>query len=481
MARALAHARRATARTAAGTGAAASPSCSAGCSARGSLIIVLIVVLGVGLGLGGWWLTTGRYAQVPSVSGDRVAQATTALTADGFTVKRARGCTATTCHSGPVVGTSPAGRVAKGSTITILVSAGPFTSVVPEVQTTRSPPAEAALAARTPESTIQKVGSDAPVGTVLGTNPAAGTTWPQTKPVAILVAGGPPLPNFVGRTCRPPSSGPISTASTCSSSRTRTASSRRARSPASSPRPGRCTGRARPYRQRFQRVPAEVNVPDVIGLSVQQATQALQAAGFQVQVQHTARATRVFDYSPVGQAPRAAPSSSTSLPGSNRRLLDSAASLTGIALALRSCASSSGFGLATGPGPGRSPARPCADGSDLARAPGRAARGFSLSLKTGGGRDGRGDGGGGRGNGSRRDRRPGAGGGRRRVRQPGRIPDDRRPGRRHRPAGHAEPARHARGQRRGADHRAVQAGEPGASPGAFGDQGGGACRSARTR
>ena len=31
-----------------------------------------------------------------------------------------------------------------------------------------------------------------------GTNPAAGTTWPQTKPVAIMVAAGPPLPNFVG-------------------------------------------------------------------------------------------------------------------------------------------------------------------------------------------------------------------------------------------------------------------------------------------
>ena len=56
--------------------------------------MVVIIGLGVGLGLGGWWVISGRFVQVPSVSGDSVTQATTVLTADGFTVKRA-GCTAT--------------------------------------------------------------------------------------------------------------------------------------------------------------------------------------------------------------------------------------------------------------------------------------------------------------------------------------------------------------------------------------------------
>ena len=53
--------------------------------------------------------------------------------------------------------------------------------------------------------------------------------------------------------------------------------------------------------------PAEVNVPYVIGMSVQQATQTLQAAGFQAQVQSFGLGNndgRVWDYSPVGQAPR---------------------------------------------------------------------------------------------------------------------------------------------------------------------------------
>ena len=99
---------------------------------------------------------------------------------------------------GKVVGTSPAGRVSKGTTITILVSSGPFTSVVPKVQGETQDAAQAALQRVHLVSTIAKVGANAPVGTVIGTNPPAGTTWPQTKTVTILVAAGPPLPNFVG-------------------------------------------------------------------------------------------------------------------------------------------------------------------------------------------------------------------------------------------------------------------------------------------
>ena len=164
------------------------------------LIVVVIIALGLGLGLGGWWLTSGRFTQVPSVSGDSVTQATAVLTADGFTVKQGARVHSNTVPSGSVAGTSPAGRVSKGSTITILVSDGPFTSVVPQVQNETLTAAQAALQRVHLVSTTEKVGSNAPVGTVIGTSPPAGTTWPQTKTVTILVAGRPPLPNFAGMT-----------------------------------------------------------------------------------------------------------------------------------------------------------------------------------------------------------------------------------------------------------------------------------------
>jgi len=50
--------------------------------------------------------------------------------------------------------------------------------------------------------------------------------------------------------------------------------------------------------------PQLVSVPSPIGLSVAQATQLLQQAGFQVKVNNYGPFGKVFDFSPVGQAPR---------------------------------------------------------------------------------------------------------------------------------------------------------------------------------
>jgi serine/threonine-protein kinase len=267
------------------------------------LIVVVIIALGVGLGLGGWWLTSGRFAQVPSVSGDSVTQATAVLTADGFTVKWVR-VHSNTVASGSVAGTSPAGRVSKGSTITILVSSGPFTSVVPAVKNDTLTVARAALQRVHLVATTEKVGSNAPVGTVIGTNPRAGTTWPQTKTVTILVAASPPLPNFVGMNYQ--------TAQQLASQRN---VNLQQQPDANSQQPqGTITGQQPAAGATFQpgqtvvvtvsSGPQVVGVPDPIGMSVEQATQQLQGAGFQVQVNRYGPFDRVFDFSPVSEAPR---------------------------------------------------------------------------------------------------------------------------------------------------------------------------------
>ncbi len=268
------------------------------------LIVVVIIALGVGLGLGGWWLTSGRFTQVPSVSGDSVTQATAVLTADSFTVKQGARVHSDTVPSGSVTSTSPAGRVSKGSTITILVSDGPFTSVVPEVQNETLTAAQAALQRVHLVSTTEKVGSNAPVGTVIGTNPPAGTTWPQTKTVTILVAGSPPLPNFVGMTYQ--------TAQQWASQHD---VNLQQQPDTNSQQPqGTITGQQPAAGVTFQpgqtvvvnvsNGPAIVAVPNPDGLSVQQATQELQAAGFQVQVNTYGPFDKVFAFSPADQAPR---------------------------------------------------------------------------------------------------------------------------------------------------------------------------------
>jgi serine/threonine-protein kinase len=268
------------------------------------LIVVLIIALGVGLGLGGWWLTSGRFAQVPSVSRDSVGNATAVLTAHGFTVKQGARVHSNTVAKGKVVGTSPAGRVSKGATITILVSSGPFTSVVPTLQGETQNAAQAALQRVHLVSTIQNVGSGAPVGTVVGTNPPAGTTWPQNKTVTILLAAGPPLPNFVGMTID--AAQQVASQHNVNLQQQSDANSQQAAGviTGQQPAPGATFQPGQTVVVRVSAGPQLVNVPDPIGMTVDQATQVLQAAGFRVQVNKFGFFNKVFDFSPVGQAPR---------------------------------------------------------------------------------------------------------------------------------------------------------------------------------
>jgi serine/threonine-protein kinase len=267
------------------------------------LIVVLIVALGLGLGLGGWWLFSGRFAHVPVVAEDSVGQATTILTGDGFVVRQGPRVHSNTVPKGKVVGTSPAGRVSKGATITLLISSGPFTSVVPDVRNETQSAAQAALAHVHLVSTVQKVGADAPVGTVVGTSPPAGSTWPQTKTVTILVAAGPPLPDFTGQ-----SIDAVRQLASQNNVKLQEESDTNSQDPAGTvvsqePAAGAMFQPGQTVVVRVSTGPQLVNVPDPIGMDATDATQLLENAGFQVKVNRFGFSNKVWDYSPVGQAP----------------------------------------------------------------------------------------------------------------------------------------------------------------------------------
>jgi serine/threonine-protein kinase len=269
------------------------------------IIVALVIVLGVGLGLGGWWLTAGRFTEVPTVSGVSVSQATAVLTADGFTVRTGqRQVHSNTVAKGSVVGTSPAGRVSKGTAVTIEVSSGPFTSAVPSVKGEKQNDAQAALQRVHLTFTIVKVASNAPVGTVTGTNPAAGTTWPQTKPVTIMVAAGPPLPDFTGMEIH--AAEQLASQDKVTLQQQPDNNSQQAQGIVTRQQPT-AGGVFQPGQTVVVQVstgPQLVAVPDPIGMSVQDATRLLENAGFQVKVNRFGFFNKVFDFSPVGQAPR---------------------------------------------------------------------------------------------------------------------------------------------------------------------------------
>jgi serine/threonine-protein kinase len=269
------------------------------------IIVALVIVLGVGLGLGGWWLTSGRFTEVPTVSGVSVSQATAVLTADGFAVQTGqRQVHSNTVPKGSVVGTSPAGRVAKGTAVTIEVSSGPFTSAVPAVKGEKQNDAQAALQRVHLNFTVVQVASNAPVGTVTGTKPAAGTTWPQTKAVTIMVAAGPPLPNFTGMDINAAEQLAGQDKVTLQQQQDNNSQQAKGIITGQQPTAGGVFQPGQTVVVQVSTGPQLVAVPDPIGMSVQDATRLLENAGFQVKVNRFGFFNKVFDYSPVDQAPR---------------------------------------------------------------------------------------------------------------------------------------------------------------------------------
>jgi serine/threonine-protein kinase len=239
------------------------------------------------------------------VSGVSVSQATAVLTADGFTVRAGqRQVHSNTVAKGLVVGTAPAGRVAKGTAITIEVSSGPFTSQVPAVKGQTQAAAQAAMQRAHLTFTIVKVGSSAQKGTVTGTSPPAGTTWPQTKRVTIMVADGPPLPNFTGMDINAAQQLAGQYNVTLQQEPDNNSQQPQGTITGQQPQAGGTFQPGQTVTVKVSTGPQLVPVPDPIGMSVQDATQLLQNAGFQVNVHRFGFFNKVFDFSPVGQAPR---------------------------------------------------------------------------------------------------------------------------------------------------------------------------------
>jgi serine/threonine-protein kinase len=268
------------------------------------LVIALVLVLGVVFGLGGWWLTAGRYAQVPTLTGDSVKQATAVLTADGFKVGASTQANSNGVPKSQVLGTKPDGRASKGAVIALLISAGPFTSVVPVVKGDTLSVAEASLQRVHLVPVTQQVASGSPAGTVLGTNPAAGTSWPQTKTVTIMIAAAAPLPNFVGQNVQTAEQWASQHGVTLVQQQDNTSQDPVGTVTSQTPAQGTTYTQGESVTVQVSTGPQEVNVPSPIGMSVAQATSTLQTAGFQVQVKTYGPFDKVFDFSPVGQAPR---------------------------------------------------------------------------------------------------------------------------------------------------------------------------------
>ena len=277
----------------------------------GALVVALIA------GLIAWFQLAGRYVPVPNVAGLTTAAATTELRNAGFTVKTGPPELSNQVTKGDVAATVPGTgqRMLRTGTITLIPSAGPHMIKVPDLSGKTLAGAKAALrlAGLTPGAVTHHVSDSVPQGAVAGTKPSAGTSWPQPKPVGIVLSAGPGLPSFAGQQKdaaelwlrlhqlswnEQPDTGSNQPAGVVT---------RQSPGPDTAIQPG-----AETVTLFISTGPQQVPIPDVTGQPLDAARQALQQAGFAV---NTMGGGTVLAESPKGQAPRGSTITLWAIPG----------------------------------------------------------------------------------------------------------------------------------------------------------------------
>lgn len=170
----------------------------------GSLVAVVVVVLGAMLVLLKIFTPTpSDQVAVPDLQGLTVAQATTLLKNTGLLLGDQLPQASSDRPKDTIISQSPAREilVSKGSTVDIVISTGPGQVAVPQLADLTSPDdARAALAqVGLTLGTVSQENADAPAGTVLRSDPEAGTLVDPGTTVSIWISSGLiEVPNVVG-------------------------------------------------------------------------------------------------------------------------------------------------------------------------------------------------------------------------------------------------------------------------------------------
>jgi eukaryotic-like serine/threonine-protein kinase len=272
----------------------------------GYLAAALVVVLIAGVL--GWWLTAGRYTTVPTLAGATASVASADLRNAGLAVTTGKALLDNQVPKGEVIRTIPGAgaRVPRGGHVTLVMSAGPHMITVPQVTGQQAAAAEHTLKAA--GLVIGKVADTTsttiPAGIVISTRPSAGVSWPQPKPVILVVSAGQPVPNFVG--------GPQSNAQAWAQAngvQLNVVTVHKSNAPAGnvvrqSLRPGAAFTPNQVITIWVSPGPPMTGIPNVDHMQVAQAIHILKQAGFKVTVDKVGPFNTVFNYSPSGTAPK---------------------------------------------------------------------------------------------------------------------------------------------------------------------------------
>ncbi|WP_335985742.1 Stk1 family PASTA domain-containing Ser/Thr kinase [Glycomyces sp. MUSA5-2] len=263
----------------------------------------LIAAVLVSVAAAGWWIGIGRYTSTPSLL-DQDRESVEAYAEErGFEVELVDGYSSSV-PAGGVVSQDPevGDRIRQGATITVVVSLGPERYSVPDLAGQSEDDARSALAAFDAEVTVEhEYSTDVEKDAVTRTDPPAGEEVKSGTPVTVYVSDGiPPLnvPDVVGlaqadATTALEAEGLVVGAVSQRHSDTIPEGSVIEQSPgADAPAgPGDAVDLV------VSSGPEPVEVPDVVGMDVEEAKDTLEALGFTVKTAQIWFTGTVFEQS----------------------------------------------------------------------------------------------------------------------------------------------------------------------------------------
>ncbi|MEV5609411.1 Stk1 family PASTA domain-containing Ser/Thr kinase [Streptomyces sp. NPDC052225] len=257
---------------------------------RGMFAIIAAILLVVGVGAGVWYINSGQFTKVPHLLTKTEAQAKARLSEAGLQAGSSKYAFSDAYKRGTVMATDPAAgaRIRDDGTVTLTVSKGPDTVKVPDLKGTPLATAKSDLKNRglEPGMVTRAFSEEIAKGSVISTDPDAGTVRRSGSAVALVVSKGAPVdvPDVTGESEQDAIADLEDAGLKAEISTERVHSDEdKGDVAAQSPVEGKQLAEGDTVTLTISKGPEMIEVPDVTGLSVDDAHTKLEGAGFEVE------------------------------------------------------------------------------------------------------------------------------------------------------------------------------------------------------
>ncbi|MFF3952410.1 Stk1 family PASTA domain-containing Ser/Thr kinase [Streptomyces sp. NPDC001890] len=258
---------------------------------RSVVAVVVAVLLALGIGTGVWYINSGQFTRVPSLLGQTEKDARQRLAKAGLELKGVDRAYSDTVERGEVISSDPGSgdRIRGNDAVKLVVSRGPETVKVPDLRDLSVADARRELkkVGLVPGMITKEFSEETVRGDVIRTDPVAGTERHSDSAVALHVSKGAPVdvPDVSGLSVED------ATAALADEGLKAKVLPDRVNSPEvegdiarQSPGAGSEAAEGDTITLTVSDGPRMIDVPDVTGKDVDEATDELEAAGFEVKV-----------------------------------------------------------------------------------------------------------------------------------------------------------------------------------------------------